>query len=539
MAKKHTWRRPSRPSGTALLDRLLAEARPSFHCWHLPEPSLVFGSKNLCEDPKTGITLFGPAGIDRTPRQTIRLGVIGTGESIQMLRNWLESSRSPIQAGIDPRGKAYDTLLAPMFPGFDYDSPFQCSVEVSDAHCETLTQSMIDKAINDPRFPVRVDRMVQLVTERLAVLSSKEPHPDVVVCAMPKSIESSCGPEARAEGRTRVFLTKEQKKERRNLKRDQKRGQLRLEFSFDEDQAPNDDVSALRFNQDFHNALKARAMATSLPTQLVWESTLRRTRGTQDPATVAWNFFTALYYKAGNVPWELPFPQGGNCFVGITFYREGPDPEAPTRSCLAQAFSETGEGIVLRGDPVSWDRDRDRKPHLSRQSARELLTKVLQLYSTHFGVSPRRVVVHKTSRYWEDERLGFLEALEGITSYDLLALERRGIRFFRLGAEPPVRGTVVQLGDRDYLVFTRGYVPFQRSYPGLRVPNPLEVVEHWGDSSAHRVCSELLALTKLNWNTSAFASADPITIGFSREVATIIKELPDGIVPHFKYRFYM
>ena len=51
------------------------------------------------------------------------------------------------------------------------------------------------------------------------------------------------------------------------------------------------------------------------------------------------------------------------------------------------------------------------------------------------------------------------------------------------------------------------------------MPNPLEVVEHFGDSAADRVCSEILSLTKLNWNTSAFASADPITIGFSRDVA--------------------
>lgn len=525
------------PTGAALLDRLLNEAKPSFHAWHVAEPSLIFAGKKTCEDPKTGISLFGPAGIDRTPRPTIRLGIIGTGDSIQALRNWLESARSPIQAGRDSKGKPYDTLLAPTFPGFDFDTPFQCSVEVADSHCETLPQSQITAALNDPRFPHRVDNMVRLVTDRLAVLSNKEPQPDVVVCAMPKDVEAACGHEARATGRTRVFLTKEEKSRRRAERHDQKRGQLRLGFTFDDE--VRESASDARFNQDFHNALKARAMANGLPTQLVWDSTLRRSRGTQDPATVAWNFFTALYYKAGNVPWELPFPGGGNCFVGVTFYREGPDPEAPVRTCLAQAFSETGEGIVLRGDPITWNRDRDRKPHLSREAARKLLEQVLHLYQQHFSVLPRRVVVHKTSRYWDDEKQGFLDALSGVPSYDLLAIERRGIRFFRLGSEPPVRGTVVQLGDRDYLVFTRGYVPFLRAYPGLRVPNPLEIIEHWGDSSADRVCSEVLALTKLNWNSSAFASADPITIGFSREVATIIKELPEGVQPHFKYRYYM
>jgi hypothetical protein len=73
----------------------------------------------------------------------------------------------------------------------------------------------------------------------------------------------------------------------------------------------------------------------------------------------------------------------------------------------------------------------------------------------------------------------------------------------------------------------------------MRIPNPLEVVEHFGDSSAERVCSEILALTKLNWNTCKFSSADPITTSFSRQVATILKELPEDVVPATKYRFYM
>jgi hypothetical protein len=111
----------------------------------------------------------------------------------------------------------------------------------------------------------------------------------------------------------------------------------------------------------------------------------------------------------------------------------------------------------------------------------------------------------------------------------------------RLGYEPPVRGTVVQLAPRDYMVFTRGYVPMLRCYPGQRIPNPLEVVEHHGDSTAAKVCSEIMALTKLNWNTCAFASGSPITIAFSRRVGEILRELPAGEDDKLqnKYRFYM
>jgi hypothetical protein len=280
-------------------------------------------------------------------------------------------------------------------------------------------------------------------------------------------------------------------------------------------------------------------MRSKLATQLVWESTLDASRRLQDPATVAWNLFTALYFKADNMPWELSFSTPRTCFVGISFYRESDEPQSPTRTTLAQAFSESGEGLILRGERITWDKERDRKPHLNREAAELLLKQVLKLYSDHFDDPPKRVVVHKTSRFWPEELTGFRAGLGSIHSHDFLAIERRGIRFLRLGHEPPVRGTMIELGRRNYLVYTRGYVPFLRVYPGTRIPNPLEVLEHHGDSAADVVCSEILALTKLNWNTCAFASGNPVTIAFSRQVGTILKELPADIEPPTKYKFYM
>jgi hypothetical protein len=280
-------------------------------------------------------------------------------------------------------------------------------------------------------------------------------------------------------------------------------------------------------------------MRSKLTTQLVWESTLDGSGASQDPATTAWNFFTAIYYKAGNTPWELRFSTPQTCFVGISFYREGQDPNAPTRTCLAQAFSESGEGVVLRGEKVTWDKDRDRKPHLNRETAESTLRQVLRLYENQFGGTPSRVVVHKTSRYWPEELQGFEAALKHIRLYDLLALERRGIRFLRLGYEPPIRGTMIQVGRRDFLLYTTGYVPFLRVYPGLRVPNPLEIVEHHGTTAPDTLCSEILALTKLNWNSCAFAGGDPVTLDFSKKVSSVLKELPPDAVPMTQYRYYI
>jgi len=76
---------------------------------------------------------------------------------------------------------------------------------------------------------------------------------------------------------------------------------------------------------------------------------LARSRN-QDPASTAWNLLTALYYKSGNIPWRLERVPQNTCFVGVSFYKESPHPNADMQSSLAQVFSGAGEGLVLKGE---------------------------------------------------------------------------------------------------------------------------------------------------------------------------------------------
>jgi hypothetical protein len=110
---------------------------------------------------------------------------------------------------------------------------------------------------------------------------------------------------------------------------------------------------------------------------------------------------------------------------------------------------------------------------------------------------------------------------------------------YRFGDYPPVRGTYVRFSDTNFLVYTAGYFPFLRTYPGARVPHPIELLEHYGDSPWLVVLEEILALTKLNWNTADFACRDPITIAFAHRVGQILAELPPTLPLRHEYRFYM
>src|SRR6266850_4631057 len=115
-------------------------------------------------------------------------------------------------------------------------------------------------------------------------------------------------------------------------------------------------------HQNLRRAIKADAMKFGIPTQLVWPRTLElipRTavgeRQVQDIATRAWNLLTALYYKAGGSPWRLAQIDPGVCFVGVSFYREILAAEPKLRTALAQMFTASGDGYVLRGKAFEWD----------------------------------------------------------------------------------------------------------------------------------------------------------------------------------------
>jgi hypothetical protein len=120
-----------------------------------------------------------------------------------------------------------------------------------------------------------------------------------------------------------------------------------------------------------------------------------------------------------------------------------------------------------------------------------------------------------------------------------VAFGQRGFQFYRPGKYPPVRGSYIKFSAENLLLYTVGYIPYLRTYPGSRAPQPLEITEHHGDSPWDAVLKEILALTKMNWNTADFACSKPITTAFARKVGQILAELPPTSPLNEEYRFYM
>ena len=431
-----------------------------------------------------------------------------------------------------------DPAIYPFFPGLEH--VFGSEVVLDTALVETLGRREVAELERIKLYEPRVTRLVDMVMERLRVLGEKPAGPDVCIVALSGEIRALCTGITRHARRQRPRRDSVVTSVNRDLERDKRDGQRNL-FAFDEtfplsEEQLEEVVDGSEEHSVFHDGLKARAMEHGIPTQLIWEDTLRGIN-VEDDATRAWNLWTGIYYKAGNVPWRAHTVARGTCFVGVAFYVDRSD--RSFRSAMAQAFSDHGEGIVLRGERFEWNGPKRQSPHLPRQLAADLMRQVLAEYERHLRHRPARVVLHKWSRYWDDEKAGFDDGLGDIPSVDYVALGSRGVQFFRAGEHPPLRGTMITLDQGNAILYTRGYIPFLGAHVGPRIPRPIEITEHIGPTSMTQICAELLILTKLDWNSTRFAAKEPITTAFSEKVGKVLAEIPPGTSPKTLYRFYM
>jgi len=516
-AVQHRWEAPQ-------FDALLARSGTTLQCHYLSEPSLVFAAKQQCEDPRTGLAAYGPySKTEASRRQQIRVGIVGPAEAIDKAVGFLAGMVNRI----DPVPKT-DAVLHPAFPGIGVGDPFQIELVTQPIWHRPLKTRDLALVEGNPDFMQRVGLLLAAVTTEIKALKALDSGPNVVICAMSKSLEDLC----------RVGIAEYDRERAANddgIDSDDI-AEMVAEVEAENEEGEEIDSEAAR---SFRRGLKAECMSL-LPTQLVWNRTLSGGPGVQDLATRAWNLSVALLYKAEVIPWRLSDVIEGSCFVGISFFHEDEAKSSTLRTSVAQAFTERGEGFVLRGNSFDWDRRKtgEGAPHLSEEQAKSLLENVLAVYKDQVGNLPRKVVVHKTSRYTEEERKGFEAALSGVSHYGMLTLSRRGVFCLRPGKKAALRGTVVDFGQKKGLVYTVGYVPFLRCYPGFRIPQPIEITESWGSVSLTEAATDILKLTKLNWNTAAFNCREPITVAFARRVGDILK-LAKGKEPALHYRYYM
>jgi len=489
---------------------------------HIEEPELSFGHGQTCDHPKDGLFLYGPHAALARSRE-VSVGVVGTKDGLSYFRNWAIALGGFVSVPPPKKTDKANRLHLSNFPGLE--EAFGLIISPGEFVQRMVDLKTVDEATRTLNQHEAVRKAVDLyVTEIERYDKNEEKTVDVWIFVLPEIIFERCKPLARRSG---LDLTMGD-----FLKGKTENSHLPL-FQDVIDQTAEeifDDVP------DFHRQVKARLLKLGHTSQLIRETTLAPDkflnragypiRGLQDPATVAWNMATGLYYKTqAEPPWKLAHVRPGVCYIGLVFKMIPNDPQQHA-CCAAQMFLNEGDAVVFRGANGPW-KTGDYEFHLKAPEAKKLIAKVLETFKDKHGEPPKEFFIHGRTTFSEDEWNAFKEAApEGTNVIGVRIKETHGeSKLFRNGDYPVMRGTAIILNDRNALLWTNGFVPRLDTYIGPETPNPLSisVLRSSGELPDIRtVLPDIMGLTKINYNSCNYNDGLPVTIRFANKVGDVL-----------------
>jgi hypothetical protein len=307
-------------------------------------------------------------------------------------------------------------------------------------------------------------------------------------------------------------------------------------------------------NESFnvHDFVKAASVLKGLGTQFLNQSTL----ADQLQCRVWWWLSLAFYVKAMRTPWVLDGLDRDTAFVGLGMsLKSGAERSKHVVMGCSHIYSSRGEGLQYRLSQVENPVFYGRNPFLSRDDARRVGEQIRELFFDSREKLPSRVVIHKRTRFTRDERQGLREGLSGVQQIEMLEIVvDDAYRYVASIADahgnlrednyPVRRGTVVLHDKSSALVWVHGVTSAisanRRYYQGKRrIPAPLVVRRHAGQSDLRVIAEEILGLSKMNWNTFDFYTKLPATVHSSNEIARIGSLLERFGARSYDYRLFI
>lgn len=314
---------------------------------------------------------------------------------------------------------------------------------------------------------------------------------------------------------------------------------------------------------DAHDVLKAIGAKFGIPTQVLNDRAFAFSSASA--ASIAWRLAIALYVKAGGIPWKLaPLPgvPEGTAYIGLAYALKAHADGVHHVTCCSQVFDMDGGGMQFVAfearDPITDLQEAKRNPFLSRADMRAVLARSLQLYQARNGGElPRRLVVHKTTAFKEEEIQGASEALAAVPEFECIEVgsnsawrgvwmvaNPKGPKATKADGYPVPRGIVQMRSGTSCFVWVAGNAPGVSSKSayyqgGKSIPRPLVLTRHAGSGSLQLIAAEALALTKMDWNNDALYDPVPVTIRYSQRLARTIANVPNLPGQSYPYRLFM
>lgn len=507
----------------------------------ISEPTLAFRYNQQLEFSRDGLYLYGPVDATDTRRQ-IRYGFIGTKDGLNRFERWAQQVSSFIATPPPRRGaKEIEPHHVP-FPGFSETFNAIWSARPTKV-IDDIDEKDLHRRIHIANRHEAIKAVVDVFVERLiAEKKRNEDPPSFWYVVLPEFIYELGRPMSSVPKAERT-AGKISLSERDALKL---ATQPTL-FGFDEAQA-----EVYKYEKNFRRQLKARLLDHQIVTQIVRESTLTPNdflnskgepkRRIEDAATIAWKLCSGSYYKSGGRPWQIANMRPGVCYVGLVYKRQEQGGVSRHSVCAAQMFLSDGEGVVFRGALGPWFHPDTKQFHLDHEAAARLVGTVLNEYKSRHGENPKELFIHAKSSFSDDEWSGFQAACQG-TSISIAGIQIADawdqLKLFRSGEYPVIRGTAMITGEKSGFLWTSGFVPRLGTYMGPDTPNPLQISIRRGEATLSNVMSDVLALTKINFNTCLFNDREPVTIRFADAIGDILVAAPLAGEPMLPFKFYI
>ena len=303
---------------------------------------------------------------------------------------------------------------------------------------------------------------------------------------------------------------------------------------------------------DLHNLVKAFCAQRGIATQFLDQDTLSDSQ----QCRVWWWLSLALYVKSMRIPWLLDNLADDTAFVGLGT-SIGPIAQRGDHVVLgcSHIYSAQGEGLQYRLNKIENPIFRRHNPFMSADDARRVGETIRDLFFDARMKLPERVVLHKRTPFTREEQEGLRDGLSGIAQIDMLEIQiDHTLRYLSSIQKPngkfdedsfPVRrGTVMKLDNYSALLWVHGATtalnPGLKYFQGKRrIPAPLIIRRYAGRSPLQNLASEILGLSKMNWNTFDLYTKLPATLQSSGEIAKIGSLLQRFGSASYDYRLFI
>ena len=299
---------------------------------------------------------------------------------------------------------------------------------------------------------------------------------------------------------------------------------------------------------DLHDYIKAFAVQRNISTQLIREKTITSALSCQ----IRWWLSLAFYVKAMRTPWILTNLDKEIAFTGLGYsLKHGGAKKKIVLGC-SHIYNAEGQGLKYKLSKINdFKLDKNDNPFLSEHEAFQLGINIRELFYQSVGELPKRVVLHKRTRFTKQEISGLTQSLHhsGIENVDLIEITyENNARFIstlfkgnnlETDSFPVSRGSCFVIEKNVAQLFTHGIAPsvrnpsFRYFKGGTSLPVPLKIRKHYGNSNISTIATEILGLSKMNWNSFDLYTKLPCTIQSSVEIAKI-----GWLLSHYAGRTY-